>query len=199
MGISMSEFKSNFTIVGEIGEILVNILKESFLNCNDFVQKITQITIGSPDIEETPKNNVKPQIVLFLYHLDKNAHFEYPEDNYSKLALELYYLVIAVANEKAIEHKMIGRVAETFNANKVLYLNNEKYKDMHGFIGGGHDIKVNIASMTIDDRHKLWTGFPKLADKTFIPYIVRPVIITCEPPGSEERVREREFNILDKM
>ena len=187
---------SNFSIVGEIGEILVDILKTAFSESNEFLQQIDGITLGSPDIEENPLHFAKPQIIVFLYHLDKNAHFEYPEDLYSKLALELYYLIIAIANEKPIEHKMIGKVAEVFNANKVLSY--KKYKDKPGFYAGEHDVKVNIASMSIDEKHKLWTGFPKIADKTFIPYIIRPVIITCEPSKPEGIVKEREIYILNK-
>lgn len=194
----MNDYVSNFTIVGEIGEILVDILKKSFLDCDAFSQKIDEIALGLPEIEENSQYAAKPQVVLFLYHIDKNANFEYPEDNYSKIALELYYLAIAVAKEKAIEHKIAGRIIEAFNANRILYF--EKYKNMHGFYAGGHDAKLNIASMSVDERHKLWTGFPKIADKTFIPYIVRPVIIACEPPATDRvaRVKEREVFILDK-
>jgi len=188
---------SNFTIVGEIGEIMVDILKKAFLTCNEFSETITEIALGSPEIEENPLHTAKPQIIVFLYHIDKDTFFEHPDDLYTKLPLELYYLIIAVAKDKAFEHKIAGKIAEVFNANKVLSY--EKYKDKPGFYEGRHDAKVNIASMSIDDKHKLWTGFPKIADKTVIPYIVRPVIITCEPPGADALVQEREFNIQNRM
>ena len=187
---------SNFTVVGEIGEILVDLLKASFLACDAFSQPITEIALGSPDIQENPLHAAKPQIIVFLYHIDKNAHFEHPDDLYSKLTLELYYLIIAVAKEKSIEHKIAGKVAEVFNAHKVLSY--AGYPDRPGFFAGKQDVKVNIASMSIDERHKLWTGFPKIADKTFIPYIVRPVVIACDPPVPGALVQERKIIISNK-
>jgi len=193
----MSKRESNFTVVGEIGEILVDLLKDSFSKCDAFTTPITDIALGSPDIEDNPQQTAKPQIIVFLYHIDKNAHFEHPDDLYTKLALELYYLIIAIARDKAIEHKIAGKIAEVFNAHKVLFY--ERYQnDKPGFYAGYHDAKVNIASMSIDEKHKLWTGFPKIADKTFIPYIVRPVIIDCGDPEIV-LVNKREFIVRDKQ
>ena len=184
---------SNFTIIGEIGEILVDMLKSNFLATSEFAQPITEIALGAPDDEESTLHTVKPRVIVFLYHLEKNAHFENPDDCYHKLALELYYLVIAAAKEKAIEHKIIGKVAEVFNQNKVLKA--ADYPGKPGFTAAKADIKINIASMTIDDKHKLWTAFPKIAEKTFLPYIIRPVTIISEPPSPGSIVISRDYTI----
>ena len=186
---------SNFTIVGEIGDMLVDLLKAGFNACDEFSQPITEIALGTPDVQESALNAAKPQIIVFLYHIDKCAHYENPDDLYTKLALELHYLVVASAKDKSIEHKIAGKVAEVFNENKVLACS--AHKDRPGFFAAGQDAKVNMASMSIDEKHKLWTAFPKITDKTFLPYVVRPVTIICRPLESSALVEEREFIVIE--
>ena len=187
---------SNFTIVGEIGDILVDLLKNGFDACGEFSQPITEIALGTPDVQESAISAAKPQIIVFLFHIDKSAHFENPDDRNSKLVLELHYLIIASAKEKSIEHKIAGKAAEIFHENKVLAC--AAYPDRPGFASAGQDTKINLVSMSIDEKHKLWTAFPKTADKTFIPYIVRPVTIVCKPPASGVRVESREYVVKEK-
>ena len=187
---------SNFTIVGEIGDILVDLLKTSFLACGEFSQPITEIALGAPDAQESALGGVKPQIVVFLYHIDKSVTYENPDDLYTKLHLELHYLVISAAKDKSIEHKMAGKIAEILNENRVLAC--ASYPGRPGFAAAGQDARVNMVAMSMDEKHKLWTAFPKIADRIFLPYVVRPVTIVCKPPESDALVEIRDYRVKTK-
>lgn len=187
---------SNFTIVGEIGEIIVDLLKAEFRRCDEFSPPITEIALGTPELQENAVQTAKPQIIVFLYSIDKCPIYEDPDDLYSRLPLELRYLMIAVAKEKSIEHKMAGKLMEVLNNNRTLAVGD--HADKRGFADAGQAAKINVASMPIEEKHKLWTAFPKIVDKTFVPYIVKPVVIVCPPPPAGARVEEVEYIIRDR-
>jgi hypothetical protein len=185
----------NFTIISEISEILIAVLKKAFTECGDFASLDTEITLGLPDGDN---GNVlsAAQVFVHLYGVEKNAYYEHPDDRYYKLPLELHYLMIAAARDKSFEHKVLGKIMETFNANKVM--ERSANKDKPDSKDKGPEIIIDFYSMTIDDRHKIWTAYPKLTDKIFIRYVVRPVILSCDKPKRETIKPEFMFKIIPK-
>jgi hypothetical protein len=136
------------------------------------------------------------QIFIHLHGIEKNAHYENPNDLYSKMALELHYIIITAAKDKSFEHKIAGKIMEVLNENKVL--GRKSHMDKPGFSAADQDVKIDFCSMATEDRHKFWTAYPKIADKTFVGYVARPVAIRCEMPAAQhKRVKTREVKVKD--
>ena len=183
----------NFTVVGEIGEILVELLKSGFQESKEFSEQSVEIVLGVPEVPDS----VTLRVIVFLYHIDRNAERENQCVFNPKLVLELHYLLIAFAkDDKAFEHKMAGKIAEILNDHMILAV--DGFKEKPGFTGAGYPVTVNMVQMTLDEKYKLWTAFPKITDKTFLPYVARPVTISGKPDIPRIPVTSREYIIKNK-
>ena len=187
----------NYSIVGEIGEIFVETLKKAFAECDDFSPRITEIKTGVPDDDQDNAQNA-PRVFIHLYGIEKNVHYancDAPDKRNARLTLELQYMIIAAAKDKSFEHKIAGKAMEVFNENRVL--ERRAHMDKPGFSTADQDVKVDFYPLTIEDRHKFWTAYPKIADKTFVCYAARPVTIEGRPPPPSRIVETREINVND--
>ena len=188
----------NYSIVGEIGEILVETLKRSFAECDDFTPPITDIKLGMPEDDQDNAQNA-PRVFVHLSGIEKSVHYgncDGHDERNANLALELQYVVVAAAKDKSFEHKIAGKAMEAFNENKVL--DRKAHAEKPGFSAADQDVKFDFYPLTIEDRHKFWTAYPKIADKTFVSYVARPVIIVGKiPEPTSRRVETREIVVSD--
>lgn len=152
---------ADYSIFADTSRYLLELLRESL--CPALFAARDQISLGAPD---AVKNDA--QLLLYLYSIRDFAEYT-PECNASShsgmvsnrpLPVTLQYVAFFSKKAQAptdefAEHRVLGRVMQTLNANPVL--------DVHAIhtAADSFDEPATILFSKLDDRqkHDLWGGF----------------------------------------
>lgn len=153
------------------------------------------IVIASPADMEVTANR---QLCIFLYQISENPALRNNPDwrpltpaHYPPFPVELLYLFVPYAQEREDEHRILGRVIQTFHDNAVL-----RGSLLQGTTLAGSDEEMRLVYHTIslDEATKIWTAFPGKPFRLGVSYIVTPVQIYSERTEGGGRVITRALD-----
>lgn len=174
---------SNYTVISRVGNTIVNLLREKIKNIIGNIND-TDIILGSPE------ESVNAVLTVFLYRIDensclKNRDFINPDPsktNYAYMALDLYYLIIANSNSQnskaSEEHDIIGAAMQVLYENPVFC----NYIEDGHLVECGQEFRTLFQPLTLEQLSQLWNASQKLTNKTFVSYLVTPVLISSGKP-----------------
>lgn len=184
---------SDFTVIGDIGETLKDLLDRDPW---DDISSKPEITFSSPrEIKDESGNSNK--VSLFLYEVLENPYmrnqepggFENLYNMLPPLVVDLLYLVTPYSKDKTQEKYILGKVMQIFYNNSIL-----TGTILHGSLSGSDErIKLLYQPMSLDDLTKIWTVFQDVGYRLSISYLVTPVKIDSTVMLKQHLVETQEM------
>lgn len=188
---------SDDTVVADVGETLLDLLKE---NMQDLMGPESIILSSPGDIEA----HDYPRLGLFLYQVMENAYLKNQEMQvldaatmtYPPLTLDLYYMLTAYSSsqiadrtERSLEaHRVLGRAMRIFYDHAIL-----KGSVLRGSLAGtGEELRLNLHPLPLEELNRLWNSFPDEPYRLSVGYVVRPVKIDTSRTMEVRRVIEKD-------
>ncbi len=190
---------SDFTVVGDIGETLKQLLEDDPWTG---ISPKPEITFKSPkEIKDDggSRNNVS----LVLYQILENPYLKNEEPQRiddtrlqsPPMSLDLLYLVTPYSDDKTQEKFILGKVMQIFFDNAIL-----TGTVLQGSLSGtDEEIKLLFNPISLDDLTKIWSAFQEVAYRLSISYLVTPVKIDSKREMGMQRVVSKEIGYYYAM
>lgn len=182
---------SDFTVINDISDTLVNLLKEE--------------TGKAVSMESPPDagGDAAGRLSLFLYHINENQHLKNQGRSldatgrlhYPGLPLNLFYLLTAYAQTRETELQLMARAMQVFADHAVI-----RGARLRGSLAGTlEEILIYFNPLSIDDMNKLWSLFGSTPYKLSVTYRVATALIDSArvQPGDLVIRRELSFSTVD--
>lgn len=190
---------SDFTVVGDIGEILKQLLEDDPWTG---ISPKPEITFKSP--KEIKDDGGSPnKVSLFLYQILENPYLKNEEPQRiddtrlqsPPMSLDLLYLVTPYSDDKTQEKFILGKVMQIFFDNAIL-----TGTVLQGSLSGtDEEIKLLFNPISLDDLTKIWSAFQEVAYRLSISYLVTPVKIDSKREMGMQRVVSKEIGYYYAM
>jgi hypothetical protein len=182
---------SNYTVIQEIGNALIELLYNEITKQNEWKNlPANSIILGFPE-----ENADSVRLSLLLYQIIENAHLKNQEMQtidssklrHRPLVLDLFYMLTSHPLEKKTsgtgeEHRILGKAMQILYDNSPLELENKPAIER---------LHITLNPISLDDMTKIWTTFQK-PYRLSVCYLVTPVRIDSERDMSVKRVVEKE-------
>jgi hypothetical protein len=185
---------SDFTVVGDVGETLRNLLASDPWKG---ISPKPDVTLKSPE-EIKADAGSSNKVSLFLYQIHENPHLrneEVIEAEDSQLSgppmmLDLMYLVTPYSDDKTQEKYILGKVMQIFHDHAVL-----SGTVLQGSLAGtSEEMRLLFNPLSLDDLTKIWSAFQDVAYRLSAGYMVTPVKIDSTRVMNMQRVVLKEMN-----
>ncbi len=190
---------SDFTVVGDIGETLKQLLEDDPWTG---ISPKPEITFKSP--KEIKDDGGSPnKVSLFLYQILENPYLKNEEPQRiddtrlqsPPMSLDLLYLVTPYSDDKTQEKFILGKVMQIFFDNAIL-----TGTVLQGSLSGtDEEIKLLFNPISLDDLTKIWSAFQEVAYRLSISYLVTPVKIDSKREMGMQRVVSKEIGYYYAM
>lgn len=187
-------------VIANVGKTLVGMLEDRM---GDLVTD-DEIALASPG-DEDPGDDYR--LTLYLYDVTQNEHLSNdrarPEStgrpSGAALVLDLHYLLTAhpkdaSGNETrtsrtAQQHRILGRAMQIMADNAIV-----RKPDLHEEIDPSETITITMESVSRGEFVDIWGTFTEVSYQPSIAYVVSPVVVDSQRPGTDSRVVEGTVN-----
>lgn len=182
---------SSHNIIADVGITLRKLLETTLLG----LVTPANILLSSPAEMEVTANR---QLCIFLYQIMENLYLRNNPDqrpldprHLPPFPVDLHYLFIPYAQEREDEHRIIGRVIQTFHDTAVL-----KGSILQGttLAGSDEELRMVYHTVSIDEASKIWTTFPGKPYRLAVGYMVTPVNVYSERLEGGGRVIRKDLD-----
>jgi len=182
---------SSYNIIADIGVTLKKLLESTLTG----LVTPANIFLSSPAEMEVTANR---QLCIFLYQITENLYLRNNPDrrpldpkHQPPFPVDLHYLFIPYAQEREDEHRIIGRIIQTFHDIAVL-----RGSVLQGttLVGSDEELRSVFHTIGIDEASKIWTAFPGKPYRLSVGYLVTPVNIYSERLEEGGRVVTRALD-----
>lgn len=180
---------SEYGVIADVSETLLKLLQERM---RDLVAS-DHITLASPAEVEL---DTSAWLTLFLYQVVENHHLKNLEMEridsnrlrYPPFVVDLFYLVVAYAQKREDEHRILGRVMQVFASQPAL-----RGSRLQGTLEGSEEeLRVLFHPLPLEELLRLWNAFNNKPYKLSISYQVTSVKIdSLLPPLAVQPAVER--------
>jgi hypothetical protein len=183
---------SSHGVIADIGITLKRLLE------TDLAGLVTpdHIVLSSPAEMEVTANR---QLCIFLYQITENPALRNNPDRRPAdpafrppFPVDLHYLFIAYAQEREDEHRILGRLMQSFHDNSIL-----RGSLLQGatFADTDEELRLVFHSMSVDEATKLWAAFPGKSFRLSVSYLVTPALIFSQRAEGGGRVLTRILDV----
>jgi hypothetical protein len=183
---------SSHGVIADIGITLKRLLER------DLAGLVTpdNILLSSPAEMEVTANR---QLCIFLYQVTENpALRNNPEPRSAEppflppFPVDLHYLFIAYAQEREDEHRILGRLMQSFHDNAMLA---GSLLQGTSLAGSDESLRLVFHGMSLDESTKLWAAFPGKSFRLSLSYLVTPALISSARTEGGGRVLTRALDV----
>ncbi|GAB4569838.1 MAG: DUF4255 domain-containing protein [Anaerolineae bacterium] len=177
------------SVIGDVTETLEELLKNEQRPPNSFT-----ISLKSP-AEETIEPSMKPKVNLFLFRVTENPFAKNQPWQATgpdrlqgpPLALNLFYVMTPIAEDKLDEHRVLGEAMRIFHDHSLIDVAHLKGSLAHT----SEEIKIDLIPLTLEDLTRIWNALNK-PYRLSVGYEVRVVMVDSGVERTVGRVTERE-------
>lgn len=191
---------ANDTVIANVGKTLVGMLEDRM---GDLVTD-DEVVLASPG-DEDPGDDYR--LTLYLYDVTQNEHLSNerarPESTgrpaEAALVLDLHYLLTAhpkdasgnetSTSRTAQQHRILGRAMQIMADNAIV-----RKPDLHEDIDPTETITITMESVSRGELVDIWGTFTEVSYQPSIAYVVSPIVVDSQRPGTDSRVVEGTVN-----
>ena len=183
---------SNYTMIAEIGNALIKLLRKELVP--DMIKNDTAIGLASP----AEKGDMA--LCVYLYDVKESERYRMSgmicngenRQKFPPVHLTLFYMITAFSSSDVKfrsdeEQRILGRVIQVLHDYPILNPHTMEFGT-----GGEEGIRMEMDKADMDEKTKVW-NFPNLAPKLSLFYHMGPVPIESAKTKTIKRVQEVAF------
>jgi hypothetical protein len=171
---------SDYTVLSEVGESLINVLWQEIVNdsvVNSLIDNQNRISLESPaDLKDD--NSVRLSIYLYRIVEDPHTRNQYPlrtvdgKERKPPLTLDLNYLVTPLVGQPREQQIVLGKAMQVFYDRSTL-----EGDDLTGSMAAsGEKVRIILNPVTLEETTRVWQAL-EMSYRLSMCYIVRVALV----------------------